>query len=75
MKNPQNLSFPWGTQTPSNTPIPQPTPLTNPNSIQIQSAVLPQYTFRTDRQTDWPTDWPTHVIGDNSVRRVLTLYW
>jgi len=34
---------------PSNTPIPQLTPLTTPNGIQIQLAVLPQYTFRTDR--------------------------
>ena len=32
---------------PSNTPIPRPTPFTTPNGIQIQSAVLPQYTFRT----------------------------
>jgi len=60
--------FQWGAHTsklalplrrsppPSNTPIPQPTPLTIPNGIRIQSAVLPQYTFRTDRQTDRPTD-------------------
>jgi len=27
-------------------------PLTTPNGIRIQSAVLPQYTFRTHRQTD-----------------------
>ena len=37
---------------PCNTPIPRPTPLTTPNGIQIQSAVLPQYTLRTDRPTD-----------------------
>ena len=36
---------------PSNTPIPRLTPLTTPNGIQICSAVLPQYTFRTDRHT------------------------
>jgi len=28
------------------------TPLTTPNGIQIQSAVLPQYTLRTDPPTD-----------------------
>jgi len=28
----------------SNTPIPSPTPVTTPNGIQIQSAVLPQFT-------------------------------
>jgi len=37
---------------PSNTSTPQPTPLTIPNGIPIRSAILPQYTFRTDRQTD-----------------------
>ena len=48
---------------PSNTPIHRPTPLaipptplTTPNGIRIQSAVLPQYTFRTHRQTNRPTD-------------------
>jgi len=30
----------------------RPTPLTTPNGIRIQSAVLPQYTFRTDRPAD-----------------------
>jgi len=30
--------------------MPWPTPLTIPNSMQIQSAVLPQYTFRTVTQ-------------------------
>jgi len=39
---------------PSNMPIPWSTPLTIPNGIQIQSAVLPQYTFQTD--TDWHTE-------------------
>ena len=42
--------------TPSNTPIPQPTPLTIPNGIRIHSAMLPLYTFRTDRQSDRQTD-------------------
>jgi len=40
----QNLPFPWGTWTPSNTPVPQP--------IQIQSAVFPQFTHWTNRPTD-----------------------
>jgi len=40
---------PWGMWTPSNTTIPRPTPLTIPNGIRIQSAMLPQYTFRTHR--------------------------
>ena len=44
---------------PSNTSIPRPTPLTTPNDIQIQSAVLSQYTLRGDR--------PTDGLGDNSV--------
>jgi len=48
---------------PSNTPILQPNALTTPNGIQIQSAVFPQFTHRTDRQTDRPTDGQ----GDNSV--------
>ena len=47
---------------PSNTPIRQPITLTIPNGIQIQSAILPHYTLRTDRQTDTPTDG----IGDKS---------
>ena len=34
----------------------------------IQSAVLPEYTFRTDRQT-------TDGIGDSCVPRALTLYY
>ena len=37
---------------PSNIPIPPQIPFTIPNSIQIHSAVLPQYTLRTDRPTD-----------------------
>jgi len=61
--------------TQSNTSIPRPTPLTTPNGIQIQSAVLPQYTLRTDRQTDRqtdtqtdrPTDQPTDGLGNKSV--------
>jgi len=32
-------------------PIPQQTPLTIPNGIRIHSAVFPQYTFWSDRQT------------------------
>ena len=35
--------------TPSNTPILRPTQLSTPNGIQIQSAVVPQFTVQTDR--------------------------
>jgi len=49
--------------------MPGPTPLTIPNGIQIHSAVLTQYTSRTDRQTDTQTDrW----AGDRSVTWVLS---
>jgi len=36
--------------------MPEPTLFTTPNGIQIQSAIFPQFTYRTDRQTDTPTD-------------------
>jgi len=42
---------------PFNTPILRLTPLTIPNGRWIQSAILPQYTFWTDRLTNWSTDW------------------
>jgi len=42
---------PFYMRTPSNTPIPRLTQLATPNAIQIQSAVFPQFTHRTDRQT------------------------
>jgi len=48
--------IPWVTWTPSNTPIPRPIPLTIPNGILIQSAVLLQYTFQSDRHT-WTNRW------------------
>jgi len=41
---------------------------TTPNGIRIQSAVLPQYTFRTDKQTDRQMG-----SGVNYVPRALTL--
>jgi len=53
---PKTTPSPSTITTPSNTPIRQPTPLTKPNGIWIQSAVLPQYTLRTDQLTDQPTD-------------------
>jgi len=62
-KMPNTSPSPCGMWTPSNTPIPQLTPLTTPNSIQIYSAILPQYTLWTDRLTDRPTDG----LGDRSV--------
>jgi len=36
----------------------------------MQSAILPQYTFWTDR----PIERPTDGIDDNSIPRALTLY-
>jgi len=49
----EKTTLPLGTRVPpSNRLIPRPTTLTTPNGIQIQSAVLPQYTPQTDRQTD-----------------------
>ena len=54
--SPKTVPSPSTITTPSNTPIPRPTPLTIPNGSRIQSAILPQYTFRTDRETDRPTD-------------------
>jgi len=38
------------------------TPLTIANSIRIHSAVLPQYTLRSDRPTDRQTDRPTDMF-------------
>jgi len=58
---------------PSNTPMPRPTPLTTPNGIWIHSAVLPQYTFRTDRQTDQPTDRWSRRETCKKFKRVLML--
>jgi len=47
------------------TPIPRPTPLTILNGIQIQSAILPQYTF----QTEWLKH--THTQTDRWAGRQL----
>jgi len=53
----QNCPFPLDDlYLPSNAPIPRPTPLTIPNGIQIQSAILPQYTLQTDQQSNRRTD-------------------
>jgi len=61
---PKTTTSPSTITTPSNTPIPRPIPLITPNGIQIQSAVLPQYTLRTDRQTDRPNERPTDGPGE-----------
>ena len=53
---------------PSNTPIPRPTPLNTPNGIRIRSAVLPQYTLRTDRPTD---RWSRRMFHNMSRLRSL----
>jgi len=63
LNSPPKLPLPlhWSPPSPppSNTLILWPTPLTIPNGILIQSAVLPQYTFRTYSQTDSKTDKQT----------------
>jgi len=66
--SPRNRSFPMEHVDPSNTPIPRPTnprptPITTPNGIWIHSAILPQYTFQTDR----PTHRATEGIDDRSI--------
>jgi len=63
----QNCPFPFlRSPPPSNTPIPGQTPLTIPNGVRIQLAVLPQYTFWTDRQT--------HKLVGLNQNSVETLY-
>ena len=62
----QNCSFPSTISTRFNTPIHRPNPFTTPNGIQIQSAVFPHYTVRTDRQMGLTTSLLQHP---------LTLYW
>ena len=57
----------WAISTLSHTPIHRPTALTTPNGIQIQSAVFPQFTHRTDTQTDRQTHRLTDRIGDEPV--------
>ena len=47
---PQNYFFPIDDH------LPWLTPLTTPNGIPIQSAILPQYTYQTKRQTDRQID-------------------
>jgi len=47
-------------------------PLTTPNGIRVQSAVLLQYTLRTDRQADWPSDrWSRRMFRNMSDFRSL----
>jgi len=55
----KNCPFPFDNNHPSNKAILRPTPLTNPNSIRIQSSILPQYTLWTDQQTNRWIDRPT----------------
>ena len=54
--------------TPSNTPIPWPTPLTTPNGMWIQSDILPQYTFQTDRHTDKSYGTMRHVRSGKNMQ-------
>jgi len=58
---PKTAPSPSTITNPSITPIPWPTPLTTPNGIRIQSAILPQYTLRTDRPTDRQRDGQANV--------------
>ena len=75
---PKSAPSPSTITTPSNTAIPRPTPLTIPNGIRIHSAVLPQYTFQTDRQTDrWSmretcTNSAYALIGSDALKRHQT---
>jgi len=64
--HPHNCPFPRRSPLRSITSIFRPIPLTTPNGIRIQSVVLPQYTFQTDRPTDG---------DDNSIPRALALYY
>jgi len=57
---PKTVPSPSTISTPSNAPI---RPLTAPNGIRIQSAILPQYTIRTDWPTDRQTDRQTSHIA------------
>ena len=68
--SPPKLSLPlW--RSPPHLPIPRPAPLTIPSGIQIQLAVLPQYTSGHSHKTHRPTDG----IGDKCVPRTLTFYY
>jgi len=75
--HPRELPFTFDDHSPlSNTPIPQPTPLTTPNGIWGHSAVLPQYTFWTHRQTDMHTHretdrWDKRQVYSNSIYTLL----
>jgi len=48
---PKAAPYPSTISTPSNTSILRPTQFTTPNGTQIQSAVFPQFTHLTDRET------------------------
>jgi len=61
--SPQNCASPLTITTPI--PIPRPPSLTVSNSIRNHSAILPQYTFRTDTHTH--SHRPTVGLGDRSV--------
>jgi len=69
-KIPDTSSSRYGMWTPSNTPIPRPTSLSTPNGFQIRSAILSQYTLRTERQTD--RRWARREVCANS--RLRSIY-
>ena len=68
---PKTAPFPSTISTACNTPFPRPTLLTTPNGIQIQSAVLTQYTFWTDAKTD---GWSRRQVSKKSAYALLHLY-
>jgi len=70
---PPKLPLSFDITTPSNTPIPQSTPLTTPKGIQIQSAVLPQYTFWTNKHNVETERWDRRQVYSKSTHAVL--YW
>jgi len=65
---PKKPSLGWGMWTKYNTFIPRPTPFITTNGIQIESAVLPQYT-----QTYQPTNRPTNGQTDRQTDRYMGL--
>jgi len=71
--NPKTAPSLWWSPPPSNKPIPWPTPLTTPNGIWIQSAILPQYTFRTNRER--PTDGLGDVSKNSAYTHNTTVLW
>ena len=72
---PPKLPLPFDDHHPHPIPISRPTPLTTSNGIWIHSAVLPQYTFQTDRQTDTDTHrWARRQVCNTSASLAKLIY-